>query len=977
MVRSQAWIRDANRLTSTARTLRRWGAQSLPVAVVTGLLALGAANVTSRAAWREVEDGVLWAGRVEGVVAAEIADGTPAAAVGMRRGDLLLAIDDQPIDDPADVVERLHSAGRDTTLRYTVVRSGSRDVIDLRVAPVPGGPGILYFLLAGVGAFTLLVAGAVRLRRPRDPATLHFLWLSAAFFGVFTFSFSGRLDRLDWVFYWADVVAILLLPPLFLDFTVVFPDRARHGRSAGYRRLFSTVVYAPAVVLGVARALAVARSSSDAGQFVRVSAALDRLELLYLALCFLGGAAVLGWAISRVTSGTARRQLQWIAWGTALGAGPFALGYALPYARGLEPSIPRQLLAVPLSLIPLAYASAIVRYRLRDIEIILKRALVAATIVAVVVGIFAGLLSVAQRFLPTRVLGQEWVVALLGTLVALLLAPWVKELVQTTLDRAFYRDRYDYRRALVGFARDLNSDLDPASLARRLASRVVETLVVDRMAILVADEHLGPFAATYAQGLDGPCPALSRAGVVGRLVVDGRPVTLDDPSAVAVYAPEDVDPWRDAGLFYLIPCVSPTGTTAVLAIGLRHGSEPLSSEDIDLLGAVAGQIATALENARLYRQLHTKAVELDRLRAFNENILESLDDGLLVVDLDDRVVRWNRALELLYGLTRDEAFGTRLDDVFDAPVVETVRAARRDAAANAVRTRIPVTGRGPASDVTRLVNLAVVPLRAPSGDDVTTVGTVVIVQDVTSRVQLEEQLQITEKMASIGLLAAGVAHEVNTPLTGISSFTQMLLHGADPDDPKTRLLEKIERQTFRAAKIVNGLLNLSRPAAAAASEHAVVDVNVVLNDVLGLVEHQFATHRVKVRKELCGAPASVSGVEHKLQQVFLNLLLNAKDAMPRGGWLSLRTAVEPARVMVEVADTGGGIPSEHLARIYDPFFTTKAINQGTGLGLSIAYGIIREHDGTIECDSTVGQGTRFVLSFPVLPARAVSAATRS
>jgi len=220
-------------------------------------------------------------------------------------------------------------------------------------------------------------------------------------------------------------------------------------------------------------------------------------------------------------------------------------------------------------------------------------------------------------------------------------------------------------------------------------------------------------------------------------------------------------------------------------------------------------------------------------------------------------------------------------------------------------------------------------------------------------------------MVSIGLLAAGVAHEVNTPLTGISSFTQMLLEGADPDDPRTRLLEKIERQTFRAAKIVNGLLNLSRPASGTVSELAVVDLNVVIADVLGLLEHQFMTHSVKLRRELSESPVLVLGIEHKLQQVFLNLFLNAKDAMPKGGWLSVRTAVDGKHVVAEVADTGSGIPNEYLARIYDPFFTTKAMNQGTGLGLSITYGIVREHDGAIDCDSQVGQGTRFVLSFPL------------
>ncbi|PYR53566.1 MAG: histidine kinase, partial [Acidobacteria bacterium] len=224
----------------------------------------------------------------------------------------------------------------------------------------------------------------------------------------------------------------------------------------------------------------------------------------------------------------------------------------------------------------------------------------------------------------------------------------------------------------------------------------------------------------------------------------------------------------------------------------------------------------------------------------------------------------------------------------------------------------------------------------------------------------------------IGVLAAGVAHEVNTPLTGISSFTQMLLEGADPRDPKTVLLEKIERQTFRAAKIVNGLLNLSRPATAS-SERIDVDVNAVITDVLSLLEHQFEVGNIKVRRELAPKVAPVLGIEHQLQQVFLNLFLNARDAMPRGGWLSISTRVDGNHVIAEVADTGSGIPSEQIARIYDPFFTTKAIGRGTGLGLSITYGIVREHDGTIHCDSAVGQGTRFKLALPGAPAAARSA----
>jgi len=977
MSTSDRWIPDRPGLPGSGATWGRFSRPALPVVVVSLLLCLGATNIASRAAFREVEDGVLWATRAEGVVAADIADGTPAAAVGIQRGDLLLSINDRPIEDPADVVAILHGANRGETLRYTVLRLGSRDVIDVRVAPIPGGPGILYFLLAGVGTFTLLVGGAVRLRRPRDPATLHFLWLSVAFFGVFTFSFSGRLDRLDWVFFWADEVSILALPPLFLHFTLVFPERSRRLSGTRFGRMIEVANYAPAIVLGLARVVSLTRASADAAQFVRVSTALDRMAFLYLAVCFIAGLVVLTRALRRVRTVTARRQLRWIAWGTAFGAGPFAFGYALPYALGVTPSLPMQLSAIPLSLIPLAYASAIVRYRLMDVEVIVKRALVYSAVLSAVVVMYVVLLKVVQRMFVQGSAGHEWVIAFLATLVAVLLAPPVKDFVQTTLDRAFYRDRYDYRRALIGFARDLNSDLDLGRLSGRLVSRVVETLEVDCMALLIESESGPNWVAMHAYGFPAAPPALPKHSGIGRRVAGGNPVALDDPTAVGWFAAEEIEFWRDASLYYFVPCISQTGATAVLALGRKHSSEPLSSEDMALLAAVAAQMATALENARLYRQLQVKALEFDRLRAFNENILESLDDGLFVVDLHDKVVRWNTALETLYGVSRSAAAGRAIDDLFDGPCVEAIRAARRDSPTGAVLSRVPLHCRGAKAGQTLIVNCAIAPLRGATADtaplraaaasDAMAEGTVVILEDVTSRVQFEEQLQISEKMASIGLLAAGVAHEVNTPLTGISSFTQMLLEGADPDDPKTRLLEKIERQTFRAAKIVNGLLNLSRPASSATSELGVVDLNVVIADVLGLLEHQFGTHSIMLRRELSETPVLVLGMEHKLQQVFLNLFLNAKDAMPKGGWLSVRTSMDGDRVVAEVADTGSGIPNEYLARIYDPFFTTKAMNQGTGLGLSITYGIVREHEGSIDCESQVGQGTRFVLSLP--PAR--------
>ena len=954
---------------------RTWARPVFIVAVVAVLVALGIANVAMRAKWHEVEDGVLWAARAQGVTAVEVAPDSPAAVSGVRSGDVLLAVNGVAVETPAEVLEYQHRGIAGTTLSYTILRIGSREAFEVSLAE-SARPASMYFVLAAVGLFTLIVGASVRLRRPRDQATLHFFWLCVAFFGAFTFSFNGPFDRLDWTFYWGDAVAMALLPPLLLHFTLVFPERPRRRSVPSRPYALLVAMYAPALILGASRIIAVARGTSNGEILSRTLDVLDRFEPVYLLICAVAAIAVLAKGFGEITSLTGRRQLRWIAWGSVLGVGPYALFYALPWAFGANPPLALQLTAVPLGLVPLAFASAIVRYRLRDVEVIIKRGLAYTAFLGA-----SGLLYLAMRKTVGFIFSDDtdphnWVVAALATMVVVLLAQPVKDAVQNALDRVFYRDRYDYRRALVGFARDLNTDLDVVRLSQRLVTRVVETLVVDQMSLMLADERLGDFHSIGDFGFQQSVPRLTRSSSFVVRLDTNHTIALDDPISAARFDAEEVEFWRDHGIYYFVPCVFEGSAIAVLALGRKESDEPFNSEDLALLTAVAGQVATAIENGRLYRQLQLKAQELGRMREFNENILESLDDGLVVFDEDERIVRWNHALESFYGVTRADAIGTQLSDVFDERFVEALRAARDENPLGATLFKVPLQTRATDDEdelvaPRLLVNATVVPLQTHGGGD-TMDGTILLLENVTDRVRLEEQLQISEKMASIGLLAAGVAHEVNTPLTGISSYTQILLENADPADPRTQILEKIERQTFRAAKIVNGLLTLSRPGTPG-GERAPVDLNAVINDVYSLVEHQFEVGRIKVRRELAQEPLLVLGIEHQLQQVFLNLFLNARDAMPRGGWLTVSSRTDGSGVIVEIADTGSGIPPEQLARIYDPFFTTKAIGRGTGLGLSISYGIVREHDGSIRCDSTVGQGTRFTMSLPV----AVQPALRS
>ena len=936
---------------------------ALPVAVAATLVCLAVMNMALVKAWKgEPEDGVLWIQDGANVVAREVADHTAGRRAGLAAGDVLLTVNDREIAALADLQNILHASDDGRVLKYVVLRQSTNLPVEMRLQPMPVPRSGLYFSIALVGILAIGVGASVRLRRPNDRATLHFFWLTVSFFGVLAFTPSGRYDRLDYFFEWADMVARLALPPLFLHFAFVFPERSDPWVRTPAGRVMLPLFYVPAFVIGLVRAFVMA----GLVQIGPVSVWLQRFEMLsmiYLGTCLLGGLAVMVRALTRLRSVTARRQLRWIVWGSALGALPFVSLYLIPFLFGHEVRA-AEYTAVLLGCIPLAFASAIVRYRLMDIEVIIKKALAVAAVGLLLAGIYVGTLMLVGFLRPTADRNSSSFWALFATLIVAVVAPWLWKSIQSGLDRLYYRDRYDYRRALLSFTRDLNSDLDVNRLGQRLVERIAETLGIDRIALLLPDSRgeAGRFVVHSWSGLPAAISVIEPGSTLAARLMDGQTVTIEDSASARRLGSEGVA-WRDAGFSSFVPCVSNDLTIALIAVGRRAHGDPLSSEDMSLLAAVAGQAATAVENARLYSQLQDKANEIERVRQFNVNVVESLTDALVVVDHDDRVLMWNRRAETLVGVERAQAVGRPMASLFHRSFFDTIVAARRDAPKGTTLFRVQLA---PATGDQRefLVNMAMAPLRLSDREES---GWILVIADVTDRASLEEQLRLSEKMAAIGLLAAGVAHEVNTPLTGISSFTQLLLERSEETDPRRELLEKIERQTFRAAKIVNNLLNLARPTGVEGGSPGKIDVNVIIGDVLSLLEHQLRTSRIQVRRDLAASPVLVRGLEYKLQQVFLNLFLNARDAMPKGGWLSVATKVRGAEVVVEVSDTGVGIPPQHLARIYDPFFTTKGEGRGTGLGLSVTYGIVQEHGGTLSCESDYGQGTKFKLVLPLSP----------
>ncbi|HEX8992949.1 MAG TPA: ATP-binding protein, partial [Anaerolineales bacterium] len=672
-------------------------------------------------------------------------------------------------------------------------------------------------------------------------------------------------------------------------------------------------------------------------------------------------AAVVLWSSYRqARTPILRQQMKWVTRGTILAITPFTLFYVIPYLQGTLPTTLMKVSVLSLVFLPLTFGYAIFRYRLMDVDLIFKRGMAYTLAMGAIAGLYFAAIGVAAELVHRRVPNAGNLGLIIAIMVTALLFDPVKNWIQERLDRFFYHKRYDYRRTLVEFGRELSSETDLDRLLSSIVERLSHTLLVDRCAIFVAEVDAERFTLAKSAGI----PETERLDL--NFLTRRRPedqhaghLFFDNTHQAFRESPRAQETIAQLDLNYYIPCQVQNRTIAVLGLGKTMEGDFLSSEDVELLETLAGYLGIAIQNARLYKSLERKVAEYERLKDFNENIVESISVGVLAVDLEDRIEFWNAQMEVMFALTRAQVLGQRISDVFPSEFSqEFYRVRQSPGIHNLYKFRLDTS----AND-TRVVNLAIAPLVTRR---FSVIGRLIIVDDITERIELERQLSQAEKMSSIGLLAAGVAHEVNTPLAVISSYAQMLSRQVPGDTREGALLEKITQQTFRASEIVNNLLNFSRTSG---TEFAELDLNQVIRDTLALVQHQLMKAGVKLETDLHPNLPAIQGNSGKLQQVFLNLFLNARDAMPEGGVLRVTTG-NGRSVNVTISDTGLGIAQENLGRIYDPFFTTKAgregTRRGTGLGLSVTYGIIQEHAGTITVESRVGEGTTFSLEFPML-----------
>jgi len=933
-------------------------------------------------------DGVRWADTRQGIFAETVEPGSSGARGQILPGDRLIAIsfdnkNYEEVGHAKDVQMYLDQARVGGDLHYLIERPSYPEASRFYYSDLDGldaiykwTPRAVYINLIGlvflfVGFFVLFKQGG------RAPFALHFAAFCLAAFVFCFYTPVGTYRDLDLAIAFLRSVALILFPPLFLHFCLVYPQRQQLFQE---RRWRAALLYLPALVLLSLASFVFLRgvltplvpplrhlpsvSESFVGLFYKLSV-FHFVAGLVASLYFL----IRTWI--RAKSAVVRQQMKWVIWGTALAVAPFTLLYAIGFLLGAEADPWLTDAAVlPLILIPLAFGYSVLRYRLMDVELVVRRVFVyvlTTLAIALMVGAvvyLAGLYALGGDQGPTSGEITLRVVIAIGAMAAIvMIAAPVKSFLQEQIDRLFYGERYDMRNSLLDFGRTLSATTALEPLLDSLVSRLQQVMNVGRIAIFIEDKNApAGYRVARATGLSAEMvvPPDFREMIRIRSAETGV-VRTDDMDLI----PETTGFVRRA-LHYYVPCVVRGRMVAVIGLGRSADGALLSSEDVDILLTVSGYVAVAIENSLLYQEQQERAGELKLLKEFNESIIESINVGLLAVDLEGCVTRLNSALEEILDLSRAQAIGKRVEDLFSEDFTDTLRQVlgndrwRLKEIRNIYKIHTATfAGR-------RLVlNIAIAPLQ----DSQEQTGALVVLEDVTSRVRLEEQLQQREKLSSIGLLAAGVAHEVNTPLTGVSSYTQMLLGMLAVTDPKHALLLKVRRQAERATNIVNNLLNFSRTGDA--TEFTELDISRVLDDTLQLLEPQLRGNQIEIVRGYDPDSPPVFGNSGKLQQVFTNLLLNARDAIPAGGSIKISTLpAEDHSLTIEVSDSGIGIAPENVAKIYDPFYTTKGVGRGTGLGLAVSYGIVQEHSGHISVESTPGQGTIFRITLPTVNARA-------
>ncbi|HMH51859.1 MAG TPA: ATP-binding protein [Candidatus Acidoferrum sp.] len=677
----------------------------------------------------------------------------------------------------------------------------------------------------------------------------------------------------------------------------------------------------------------------------------------YLVACLLLAIGAL-WSVLRTAAGVRRVQLQ------HLGLGIFLGGFGIVMTNLLIPVLwgtSRYSVFGPyFTLIFVSFAAhAIIRHRLMEVRFVVRKSVV-----------YVSALAVSSLVFLTAAAFTRWVTGAgasmsltadvaIALMVSILFQP-LKQFINDSFNRYLYREPYNYQRTMREATRRLSTILDLRSLLDFLVEVVDKTLRAETVAVYVPGDNrkdfvLSPITKSHAPSVPEGAPLAAGSALLTFLRTERRLFVLEEPprnypreAARAVAAELD----RIGGQV-AFPLVDGDALSGILVVGRKLSGDPYHLDDVDLISTIVGQAAVAMRNANLYREI---VLANERI----ENILETMESGVIAVTADEIVTMFNSAAQRITGLEASDVKGRPLD-ALPPSVAEPIRETLRDLCP---RLQIETAVKNGARGLIPLL-YSTSTMKDRSGF---VFGVVGVFSDVSRLRELEEGKRRSERLASIGALAAGMAHEIKNPLVAIRTFAELLPERFSDDDFRNEFSQIVVQEVERIGELLGRLRGLTSP-----QPQQVVSIYLreLVEETLGLLRGQLEQTNIGVQVAYDEDSTVVDGDRGQLKQLLLNVFLNAIEAMPDGGRLAV--TLRPAEgdgeqwMVLRVDDTGAGIPDAFLEKIFDPFVTTK--EQGSGLGLSICRGIIEAHRGLITAvNNPDGRGATVTIHLPVASA---------
>jgi signal transduction histidine kinase len=869
----------------------------LTVIAIIAVIASGTSLIRTVRTFYRLDFPVSWV--EEGLVIDEVPVGSSAEFAALAPGDMVVEVDGVSVvrlDDPAFVL-----AGGDE--HVLGVRHADDSVSEITYRSPPPAINSVYLARTVVGFFSLACAlYAVWGTRRREAATFLLLTVAALILGAVP----NRIAAAEPVLQLIRRGVGAALPFLIVRFFAIFPER-QHSM-----RMWDLLTVTAMVVSGSTAFL------PDVEPWWPVVASL--LRILFV-LSMISGMSLQLWRWRTASREVRiRRQIEWVALGLFVGLAPFVALVMIPRWVGI-PFEPFTWLAVfPISAVPLTWLAALRSYRLWDLEPISRDSL-SATLVVVTGGfIFALTNHLLLRYTGGVGSLRNLFAFATGVLLVVLLQP-VRLRVERFLDQWLHQGRPAPRSLLTGASRELVRVTDPQEVLVRLSKTLTEGLEFDLVAT---------YLRTSGQDFER---------ITGD--AEGLPNWLPNETLDSEYPGSEERRLAELGFAVRVPLERAETVHGLLYLGLRRGVFPLGTEGEEVVASFAAQAALALESARYLDDLRHKAEEFRILHTNTQRIIESSAAAILVCDAAAHILSANRQAAGIFGRDAGALVGLDLGSLVDLP-----EAWRGELPVHAVNTEARTLSEPP-----RRVILAVSVLELDSGSFN---GRVVVLQDVTELRDLQDRMREHERLAGLGRLASGLAHEINTPLTGISSFAQMLGKMTPEEDPRANIVSKLIDQSFRVSRIVSNLRAMVRDSA---DSRMVIEIGgVAVRAARDAARSLGAEERLKVDE--ASGPVMVWGSVGPLELAISNLVRNAIEASPADGVVRIAVSGDGEWAEIRVEDSGPGLSSEVEERVFEPFFTTKTDRGGTGLGLAITRDMIAQLGGNVGLENLEHGGAR-------------------